>query len=231
MYIILNLQCTSNFLSLCFILFFGCFFFVFFKPASCASRGRPLFEPRLLYEDLWRTRARWPCRPPHCRLRGTSHNSDNKSRRGVYCDRLQKLEQVSSLCRLALCAHIPTFTHTHTHTHTGIRHPHTDLSCLIRFLSFLPVWIWINRRKLSTGWIQRHAPPSSSSSSLSPFPPSLSLSLSLYRSAVCRCAAVCNRFFSAALQPEASTGLSGRKSITAGLSLACGGAYGREIRT
>ena len=125
----------------------------------------------------------------------------------------------------------PLHTHTHTHTHTGIRHPHTDLSCLIRFLSFLPVWIWINRRKLSTGWIQRHAPPSSSSSSLSPFPPSLSLSLSLYRSAVCRCAAVCNRFFSAALQPEASTGLSGRKSITAGLSLACGGAYGREIRT
>lgn len=38
-------------------------------------------------------------------------------------------------------------------------------------------------------------------------------------------------FSLAARQPGASAGLGGRKSITAGLSLACGGLYGSEIRT
>lgn len=187
-----------------------------FSPASCAGHGRSLLEYRLLFEILCYTGRRWPCLPPRCRLQGSfsSHNSDNKSGHRVHCDRLQKIEQVFEPLHVV-------WSHSHLYTHTQIRHPPSDLSWLIRFLPFLPVWIWINRHKLSTSLdeFRDTLPP--------PFP---SLP-SLYRSAVCRCAAVCNRFFSAALQPEASTGLSGRKSITAGLSLACGGAYGREIRT
>ena len=177
MYIILNLQCTSNFLSLCFILFFGCFFFVFFKPASCASRGRPLFEPRLLYEDLWHTRAWWPCRPPHCRLRGTSHNSDNKSRRGVYCDRLQKLEQVSSLCRLALCAHIPTFTHTHTHTHGDPSPSHW--SKLFNQISVVPTCLDLNQQTQAVDWMNSETRSPLLLLLLPLSLPSLSLSLTL----------------------------------------------------
>lgn len=42
---------------------------------------------------------------------------------------------------LCVLTFTPLHTDTHTHTHAQIRHPHTDLSCLIRFLSFLPVWI------------------------------------------------------------------------------------------
>lgn len=132
---------------------------------------------------------------------------NNKNQHNVFCDRLEKLEQVSSFCR-------PVHPHTFTQADPSSSH----WSKPVNQISVVPTCLDLNQQTHAvdfSGWIQRHTP--------SP--------LSLYRSAVCRCAAVCNRFFSAALQPEASTGLSGRKSITAGLSLACGGAYGREIRT
>lgn len=161
MYIILNLLCTSNFHPLC--------FFCFFNPASCACRGRPLLKPRLLYEDLWRTRMRWPCRPPHCRLQGTSHNSDNKNRRDVYCDRLQKLEQVSSLCMLALCAHIHTFTHRHTHTHTDPSPSHW--SKLFNQISVVPTCLDLNQQTQAVDWVN-------SETRFPPLPPSLPASLS-----------------------------------------------------
>lgn len=112
--------------------------------------------------------------------------------------------------------------HTHTPSHT-LAHTHTDPSSshwskLVNQISVVPTCLDLYQdTRCRLLWMN------SGTHSLPPLP--------LYRSAVCRCAAVCNRFFSAALQPEASTGLSGRKSITAGLSLACGGAYGRKIRT
>lgn len=169
MYIILNLLCTSNFHPLC--------FFCFFNPA-CASRGRPLFEPRLLYKDLWRTCTRWPCRPPHCRLQGTSHNSDNKNRRDVYCDRLQKLEQVSSLCRLALCAHIHTFTHRHAHTHTRTDPSPSHWSKLFNQISVVPTCLDLNQQTQAVDWMNSETrsppPPPSLPASLSP---SLSIGL------------------------------------------------------
>lgn len=147
----------------------------------------------------------------------SSYNSDNKSRQDFYSDRSHKLEQVSDLCRwVCLKAHTHTHTFAHTRTHTDPSSSHW--SKLVNQISVVPTCLDLYQdTRCRLLWMN------SGTHSLPPLP--------LYRSAVCRCAAVCNRFFSAALQPEASTGLSGRKSITAGLSLACGGAYGRKIRT
>lgn len=158
-----------------------------FKPLS-------LFSFIIWIHFFWRLR-QWPCPPPRCRLQGLVSPRNSEAKQQTSRSQLQITgTQAWSLCRLSdrACAR------------TQIRYPHPHLSCLIRFVPFLPVWMWINRHRLQTGWIQRHV-------------------LALYRSAVCRCAAVCNRFSCAVLQPEASRRLSGRKSITAELSLACGG--------
>lgn len=120
-----------------------------------------------------------------------------------------------------------TFTPSHTHTDPSS----SCWSKLVNQISFVSTCLDLNQQTQAVDALWMNSETRSLCPSLPSLSGSLSGSLSLYRSAVCRCAAVCNRFFSAALQPEASTGLSGRKSITAGLSLACGGAYGREIRT
>lgn len=76
----------------------------------------------------------------------------------ITLDRSHKLELVSDLCRW-VCLKAHTHIFTHTHTHTQIHHPHTDLSWLIRFLSFLPVWICTKTHAVdSSGWIQAHTP-------------------------------------------------------------------------
>lgn len=103
---------------------------------------------------------------PHCRLQGSfsSHNSDNESGRDVYCDRLQKLEQVSSLCRLVLSDRIHTFSHTHTDPSSS------HWSKLVNQISVVPTCLDLNQQTQAVdfcGWIQRHTPSSLPSRSLS----------------------------------------------------------------
>lgn len=169
MYIILNLLCTSNFHPLC--------FFVFLTRPVRVVVGHylsPGFYIRI-YDALVRgdlvVLLTVGCRALHI----TSTIKTDVMFTVIDYRNLSRFQ--ASAGWLCVLTFTPLHTDTHTHTHAQIRHPHTDLSCLIRFLSFLPVWIWINRHKLSTGWIQRHAPPPPLPSLPASLSPSLSIGL------------------------------------------------------